>query len=145
MKDLRDIKKEYGYLLRWINGSGNEAGETFPTTYYLENVDTGERTEITNPEALDFIKKKTTNAFRSSLDIYDNYAELFFILDVPNKVRTEELIDYLGLNKELLCEDYLSYSKCGGQIYYWYHDYYMAGVINIKTGEILSTGGKQED
>ena len=145
MKDLRDVKKEYGYLLRWINGGGDEAGNTWDYTFYLENVNTREKTEITNQKALDYIKKKTTNAFRSSLDIYDNYAELFFILDVPNKVRTEELIDYLELNKELLCEDYLSYSKCGGQIYYRYHDYYMAGVINIKTGEILSTGGKQED
>lgn len=82
MKDLRDVKKEYGYLLRWINGGGDEAGNTWDYTFYLENVNTREKTEITNQKALDYIKKKTTNAFRSSLDIYDNYVGLFEILGI---------------------------------------------------------------
>ena len=85
MKDLRDVKKEYGYILRWINGKGDEGGETFPTTYYLENLDTREHTEITDRVALDYIKMLTTNAFRSRLNIYDNYAGLFDILGIERK------------------------------------------------------------
>lgn len=77
MKDLRDVKKEYGYILRWLNGGGDESGNSWRYTFYLENVATKERTEITDQEALDYIKAKTTNAFRTSLYIYDNYVGLF--------------------------------------------------------------------
>lgn len=77
MKDLRDIKKEYGYILRWINGGGDEAGNTWEYTFYLENVITKERNEITDQEALDYITRVKTQGFRSSLNIYDNYVGLF--------------------------------------------------------------------
>lgn len=82
MKDLRNVKSEYGYILRWTNGGSDEGGNTWAYRFYLEDVETKERTEITNKDALDYIAKKTTNAFRTNFGIYENYAGLFAILGI---------------------------------------------------------------
>lgn len=85
MKDLRDIKNEYGYILRWINGGGDEDGTTYEYRFYLEDVNTHERKEITDIQALEYIAKKTVNAFRSNAFIYENYVELFNILGIEKR------------------------------------------------------------
>lgn len=85
MKNLRDVKNEYGYVLRWINGGGDESGNTWDYTFYLENINTQERIDIKNEKALEFISKKTTNAFRNDFNIYNNYVELFKILNIGGK------------------------------------------------------------
>lgn len=85
MKNLRDVKNEYGYVLRWINGGGDESGDTWDYTFYLENINTQERIDIKNEKALEFISKKTTNAFRNDFNIYNNYVELFKILNIGGK------------------------------------------------------------
>lgn len=33
MKNAQDLKKEYGLILRWANGGGDEEGNTYPTTF----------------------------------------------------------------------------------------------------------------
>ena len=110
MKDTRDIKKEYGYILRWLNGGDEIFGEekedrTFDVigftdyTYYLEN-DYGKKTIITDENALAFIKGKTTNAFRdkSSVFAYENYIELFEIMGIKKKIAFKDLMEEKGFN-----------------------------------------------
>lgn len=84
MKNARDLKNEYGYILRWTNG-GSSDGLEFPYHYYLENTDTKEQTEITNKEAIEFITKKTLIPFRDGIKMYDTHVQLFNILGVEKK------------------------------------------------------------
>ena len=81
MKDLRNVKSEYGYILRWIN-----ADEYYPGRYYLEDVNTNEQLEITDANALDFIAKTKLDGFRSNAFIYENYVKLFEILGIEKRV-----------------------------------------------------------
>lgn len=86
MKDFRNIKKEYGLILRWINGGGDDEGNTWEITLWLENVYDPEKEPkyriaesdgtVINQEAYDFIRQKTLNGFRGG-ECYDNYIELF--------------------------------------------------------------------
>lgn len=85
MKNLQDLKKEYGFILRWANGGGDEGGNTYPYRYYLEDCETNKQTEITNKEAIAFIEKKTLPPFRNSITTYDAHVELFEILGVEKK------------------------------------------------------------
>lgn len=85
MKNMRDVKNEYGYVLRWINGGGDEDGTTYDYRFYLENVDTLEKIDIVNQEALDYISEKTTNAFKRQNELYDAYVGLFKILGINYK------------------------------------------------------------
>lgn len=85
MKDLRDVKKEYGYILRWWNGWWDEAGNYYPYTFFLEDVETREITYITDQKAIDYINRKTTNAFRKWNNIYNDYVGLFEILGIERK------------------------------------------------------------
>ena len=85
-KDIRDVKNEYGYILRWCNGSGYEDGTTYKPRYYLENVETKKWVEITNhKKAIEFIEKKTLTVFRNHINLYDNYIQLFNILGIKER------------------------------------------------------------
>lgn len=88
MKDIRDVKKEYGYLLKWITGS-SENGITVPTVFFLENVDTLERVWIRDyngikfSEAYDYICKVTVSGFRSKdAFVYAHYVKLFKLMGI---------------------------------------------------------------
>lgn len=85
MKNAQDLKKEYGLILRWTNGGGDEEGNTYPYRYYLEDYETRQQTEITSKEAIAFIGKKTLIPFRDSCKMYDTHVELFNILGVEKK------------------------------------------------------------
>ncbi len=93
MKDLRDVKKEYGYILRWVNG-GSSDGNSWTYSFWLEKCDDqNERIYISdlegnvfNQAALDYISSKTVNAFRKSFDIYNNYVKLFELMNIDKKV-----------------------------------------------------------
>lgn len=85
MKTLTDVKKEYGYVLRWNNGFGFEDGTSIPYRYYLESVYDKNKIEISDPLAIGYIEKVSTNAFRKSANIYEYYSELFEILKVGKK------------------------------------------------------------
>ena len=47
MKDKRDLVKEYGLLLRWVNGSG-EGPVVGEYTFHLEDLTNGNRIDITD-------------------------------------------------------------------------------------------------
>lgn len=92
-KDFRDVKKEYGLILRWINGGGNYVGHTWSYEFWLENVVDREKERyyitkldgtIVNEEAYRFIRDKKVGGFRdkSSINCYDNYIELFKIMGI---------------------------------------------------------------
>lgn len=91
MKNLQNIKLEYGYIIRWSNG-GDEGFGSYPYTYYLENINTFESVEITNQEAIKYIISKTNNAFRHDLHLYDNYVNLFQILGIESKSNFKQLL-----------------------------------------------------
>ena len=100
-KDLRDIKKEFGYILRWTHHVIEQGEQPKVDCVYLDNdeekiyiVDYDEN--ILNQEAYDFICKKTYNEFRvkSSIDCYDNYVKLFEIMSIEKKERNEMEIDF---------------------------------------------------
>lgn len=94
MKNFSDIKKEYGLCLRWLNGGGDEAGNTWDYTIWLENVIDPKKERynicesdgaVLNQKAFDFICEKTLNGFRDKncIECYDNYIELFKIMGIP--------------------------------------------------------------
>lgn len=91
MKNLQNIKLEYGYIIRWSNG-GNEGFGSYPYTYYLENTTTFESVEITNQDAINYIVSKTNNAFRHDNNIYENYVKLFQILGIESKGNFKQLL-----------------------------------------------------
>ena len=89
MKNQQDIKKEYGLVLRWLNGG--EADGVHQASYlWLENINTGEKTyivdndEVLNQEAYKLVKELTHNGFRdkTSINCYDNYRKLFSAMDI---------------------------------------------------------------
>ncbi len=93
MKNLRDIKKEYGYILRWYHHTIEEGEQEKEDWIYLENINNNERIEIVNvegivlnKEAYDYIISKTYNAFRNHYNVYSNYIKLFEIMNL-NKER----------------------------------------------------------
>lgn len=93
MKDLRDIKKEYGYVLRWYHHTIEEGEQEKEDWLYLENINNDEKIEIVNikgviinKEAYDYIISKTYNAFRNNYNIYANYARLFEIMSIEKKI-----------------------------------------------------------
>lgn len=92
MKDMRDVKKEYGYVLRWING-GSSDGIQWECRFYLEDIETFEQITIIDDAALKFIESKGRDAFRHSLDIYDNYVELFNILSIKPLKSFNDLLE----------------------------------------------------
>ena len=115
-KDSRDVKKEYGLYLRWINGGGDDAGNTWDITMWIENIYDSEKEiyylhyrdgSTTNEDAYNFILKKTVNAFRdkSSVDCYNNYVKLFEIMGIKklkglNGVLEEKGITVTQLSKK---------------------------------------------
>lgn len=92
MKTIQDVKKEYGYILRWINTEVVD-GVEYKGWYFLENVKEYHDTiKIENTEAIKFIdeKRKVGKPFRNDCHVYDNYVKLFEILGIeklenPNK------------------------------------------------------------
>ena len=88
MKDMRDVKKDYGYILRWTIPFVDGAGDIVPARYFLEDCVSKERQEITDRVAIQYIKKKTVKAFRGCVDVYENYEGLFEIL----KIKPTELV-----------------------------------------------------
>lgn len=89
MKNMQDVKKEYGLVLRWING-GEADGIRQGSYLWLENINTSEKIyivdndEVLYKEAYDLVKEVTHNGFRdkSSINCYDNYKRLFSIMDI---------------------------------------------------------------
>lgn len=79
-KKPEDAEKEYGYKL----GPAEVNASTFPNNYYLED-EKGNRTEITNNEALEFIAKARMGNHVGPVDTYDNYTQLFNILGIEPK------------------------------------------------------------
>jgi len=86
IKSHKHLLAEYGLVLRWINGDDRGGW-----LYYLEDVEKRETILIENQEAIDFIKSKTLNPFRSHLQSYYVHQELFKILGIKSKV--EELFE----------------------------------------------------
>lgn len=84
MKDRRDLIKEYNMILRWTNGSSDEYGNVHPYAFYLEDLKTGKYIAIKNEEAINLIKKLSTNAFRNE-KIYESHIKLFEVLNLKNK------------------------------------------------------------
>ena len=97
MKTNRDIESEYGWTLRWINGSGDEAGNITPWTFYLEKAD-GTRRTIIEPEALKYIDKVTVNSFRRNPFEYERYIQLFEILGISPRKSFGEVVKETGLS-----------------------------------------------
>jgi DNA-binding Xre family transcriptional regulator len=90
-KNLKRIKNDYGLVLRWTNGD-----ETTDTKYFLENIHTHGNYYIDDVVAIDFIKSVTVNGFRNGERVYDNYIELFNILNIE---KLPTFGDVLKLNK----------------------------------------------
>ena len=88
----QDLIKEYGKLLRWNNGGGHEAGNTWPYTFYIDNLVTGEQVKITDKAALDYIKKQTVNNFRNN-KMYECHVELFNILGIEPRKSFRSLLE----------------------------------------------------
>lgn len=88
IKHLGDVKKEYGYILRWINPDDRSAG-----AIWLEKVGhSDERIYISDfdgsifhKKAYDYILKKRLDAFRDCANVYDNYVHLFEIMGINVK------------------------------------------------------------
>ena len=118
MKDFRDIKKEYGLCLRWLNGGGDDEGNVWGYEFWLENVYDPEKEkyyitksngEILNDEAYEFICEKTVNGFRdkSCIYCYNNYVKLFEIMNTKklytlSDVLKEKKISIYRLSKNTL-------------------------------------------
>ena len=96
MKDKRDLVKEYGLLLRWVNGSdeGPVVGEY---TFYLEDLTNGNRIDITDERAITYIKKTTTPRFRDR-NIYDSHIGLFEILGIKPLKTFNDLLEEKGFS-----------------------------------------------
>lgn len=99
MNDLRDIKKEFGYYLRWINPD-----ESHGLWLFLENTkDTDDKIyivkagEILIPEAYDFIKSKTFPRFRES-GANDNYIKLFEIMGINRLYTLDDILTRKGFS-----------------------------------------------
>lgn len=90
MNNRTNLLKDYGMILRWTNGGGNEKS-CYPYHYFLENYETKERAEIVNKEAIKFIEKKTLVPFRND-NVYEAHEELFKILGI--KKRNATIIKY---------------------------------------------------
>lgn len=99
-KNIQDIKKEYGLVLRHIGG-GQVDGIHEGYWLYLENIDTEEKfyivkdDEVINQEAYDYVKSLTVLGFRdkTSIDCYDNYIGLFDILKIIPRFKIRDLTD----------------------------------------------------
>ena len=105
MKDFRDIKKEYGLCLRWLNGGGDDHGNTWSYTFWLENIYDPEKEkyyimksngEILNDEAYKLICEKTVNGFRNKgsfyLECYDNYVKHFEIKNIGKLYTLKDIL-----------------------------------------------------
>lgn len=88
----QDLIKEYGKLLRWNNGGGHESGNTWPYTFYIDNLVTGEQVKVTDKAALAYIKKQTVNNFRNN-KIYECHVELFNILGIEPRKSFRSLLE----------------------------------------------------
>lgn len=91
MKDKRDLVKEYGLLLRWVNGGG-EGPVVEDYIFYLEDLNTGNTIKITDENALTYIKKTTTPRFRDR-NIYDVHVALFDILGIKPLKTFNDLLE----------------------------------------------------
>jgi hypothetical protein len=81
-KKLIDIKKEFGFILRWVNPDSSD-GIEYKGRYYLEDYKTGEEIKIEDEKIIDFIKSKKVVAFRDGLNFdYEAYVELFNMLGI---------------------------------------------------------------
>lgn len=85
MKTRQDLIKEYGMIIRWINGGGDEAGNTWGYRYFIENCQTKGTTEITDQEAISYIGKTTLPVFRNASRMYDAHVGLFGILGIQKR------------------------------------------------------------
>lgn len=78
-KDFRDVKAEFGVRLRWTNGYWDEGGNYTPYRFWLEDLNTGDRREISEA-GLAYIGKHSTEEFRNGYrGVYKVYAELMAI------------------------------------------------------------------
>jgi len=88
MKDRRNLKSEYGYILRWENGGGDENG-TWRYRFWLEGKD---NIPVESKEALALIDKLTVNAFRG-LQLYDAHVKLFEIMGIEPNIKFRSLME----------------------------------------------------
>jgi hypothetical protein len=75
-----DAIKEYGHSI----GPAEVNASTWPYEYYVEDED-GNRTTITNNEALEFIANARMGNHNGQVPTYDNYVNLFNILGIKPK------------------------------------------------------------
>ena len=94
MKNRQDLKKEYGYILRWYDSEVGE-GIINTMTYFLESET--DRIEITLKEALDYIAKTTAPRFRDD-SIYEAHIGLFQIMGIEPKMTFADLLEIKGLS-----------------------------------------------
>lgn len=95
MKNLQNVKNEYGCVLRWYQN-----GEKM--TYYLDF--DGDHKVIDNQEALNYILKMTINAFKNDVFVYDHYVKLFSIIGILPKKGFKSLLDDKGISSNKLAK-----------------------------------------
>lgn len=114
-KDLRDVKKEYGYVLRWINGGGDEAGNTWPYRYFLKCTFTGNKIELDHDKFKELVTFPISE-FKGPY-AYERYVELFdhfSIEPMTAKSRQERYIravSDLTLSSIMTHSDRVNFSK----------------------------------
>lgn len=109
-KDARDVKKEYGLYLRWINNWGNNYIYLNEFQFmWLENIYDSQNKEyqypiidngeIVHEQAYEFIVKKTKCGFRdkSSIDCYNNYVKLFEIMGIKKLKGLRGVLEEKGI------------------------------------------------
>ena len=111
-KDTRDVKKEYGYILRWIHDTADESGTIREGAVWLENCnDESDRIYIEefskgilDQKAYDYICEKTLLAFRDKINFnaYKTYLELFEIMGIKPLKTFADLMQEKGYNSNKL-------------------------------------------
>lgn len=123
MKNFSDVKKEYGLILKWINGGGDDAGNVWYDTFWLENIHDDEKEKYyisemngakINEKAYDFICQKTINGFRNEIHIscqdgvsslYDNYIQLFEIMNIGKLYTLSDVLKEKGISVNRLSKN----------------------------------------
>lgn len=87
IKNSKHLLHEYGKILRWWNGD-----DRHDSIFYIEDVETLEKTYITNQDAIDYIAKRTLPIFRNEIHMYKAHVELFNILGIQTKKTFKDLL-----------------------------------------------------